>query len=101
MATSNPSHKPPSFFARIGLAFRAFSAVLGNPDAAARLRDDGSIAEPTVAPTAAPTAAPSAAPAAANALKQASPDSALQLLSLLQRDARLIDFVGESLADYS
>ena len=34
-------------------------------------------------------------------LKEASPDSALQLRSLLQREARLIDFAGEDLAGYA
>jgi hypothetical protein len=33
-------------------------------------------------------------------LKDTSPDAALQLLALLQRDARLIDFVGEDLSAY-
>lgn len=94
MATSNDSpspSKPPSFFGRIGLAFRAFSAVLGDPDTAARFRDMRHGAMP----------APAAPPAPATTLRQASPDAALQLLSLLQRDARLIDFTGENLADYS
>jgi hypothetical protein len=34
-------------------------------------------------------------------LVEASPDAALQLLALLQRDARLIDFVGEDLGGYA
>lgn len=34
-------------------------------------------------------------------LKAASPDAALQLLTLLQQDARFIDFVKEDLSDYS
>lgn len=34
-------------------------------------------------------------------LKEASPDAALQLLSLLQQDARFIDFVQEDLAGHS
>jgi hypothetical protein len=97
MATSNDtpsSSQPPSLFARIGLAARAFFAVLGDAGTAARFRDapgGGATAEP-VAPAPAP---------AAPTLRQAGPDAALQLLSLLQRDARLIDFVGENLADYS
>ena len=33
-------------------------------------------------------------------LKEATPDAALQLLGLLQRDARLIDFVQEDIAAY-
>jgi hypothetical protein len=99
MATSNgnpSSSKPPSLFARIGLAFRAFSAVLGDAGTAGRFLDttEGGLPPAPVAP-----AAP--APAPAPTLRQASPDAALQLLSLLQRDARLIDFVGENLADYS
>jgi hypothetical protein len=102
MATSNDSpssSKPPSFLGRIGLAFRAFSAVLGDAETAARFRDAPHGAMP--APAAPPAAAPVAPPAPATTLRQASPDSALQLLSLLQRDARLIDFVGENLADYT
>ena len=94
MATSNdtPSaSKPPSLFARIGLAFRAFSAALGNPERAARILDAPAAATPSPAAPAAP----------APTLRQASPDAALQLLSLLQRDARLIDFAGEDLAGYS
>ncbi|MDW9253446.1 hypothetical protein C7S16_4215 [Burkholderia thailandensis] len=55
---------------------------------------------------AAPAAAPVAPrqPAAASApevIKEATPDAALQLLGLLQRDARLIDFVEEDIAGYS
>ena len=100
MATSNPSSsKPPSLLGRIGLAFRAFSAVLGDPDAATRFRDAPEGAIP--APAAPPTATPASPPAPATTLRQASPDSALQLLALLQREARLIDFTGENLADYS
>jgi hypothetical protein len=34
-------------------------------------------------------------------LKEASPDAALQLLGLLQRDARFIDFVEEDIKGYS
>src|SRR4051812_28380124 len=94
MATPNDtpsSSKPPSLLARIGLAFRAFSAVLGDPGTAARFLETPVAATP----------APVAPPASATSLRQASPDSALQLLALLQRDARLIDFAGENLADYS
>jgi hypothetical protein len=34
-------------------------------------------------------------------LKEASPDAALQLLTLLQQDARFIDFINEDLSDFS
>jgi Domain of unknown function (DUF2760) len=98
MATSNDSPSsstPPSFLGRIRLAFRAFSAVLGDPGTAARFR------EATDGATPVPATPPVARPAPAATLRQTSPDAALQLLSLLQRDARLIDFVGENLGDYS
>ena len=78
--------------ARIGLAFGAFLDVLRDPQVAARLRTGRDGAMP---------AQSAAEPAAAPTLKQASPDAALQLLALLQRDARLIDFVSENLADYT
>ncbi|HUG26476.1 DUF2760 domain-containing protein [Piscinibacter sp.] len=90
--TNTPSPmEPPSLLARIGLAFVAFFDVLRDPEVAARLRTGRDRAMPVAA----------TAPAAPSTLKQASPDAALQLLSLLQRDARLLDFVSESLAEYN
>ncbi|AOK07005.1 DUF2760 domain-containing protein [Burkholderia sp. AU19243] len=96
-----------SFFGRLSLAVGTFFSVLGNREFAAevlRVRDG----VPAVAP--APAApAPAAAPAAAAApvkapapeLREASPQAALQLLGLLQRDARFIDFVEEDIAGYA
>jgi hypothetical protein len=87
----------PSLLRRIPLAFGALFGVLANADLAARyaaLRDG---AEPTPAPAAA-TSAPAPRP---SVLKEPGPDAALQLLALLQRDARLIDFVGEDLGGYA
>jgi len=98
-----------SFLGRISLAVGTFFSILGDGEFAARvqrLRSGAPLAE-TAAPTrAAPAAAPAPAPApapqpAAPALKQASPDAALQLLGLLQRDARFIDFVEEDVTAYS
>jgi hypothetical protein len=89
----------PSLLRRIPLAFGALFGLLANADLAARyaaLRD-GAVPTPTPAP-APVTAAP--APRA-SVLKEPSPDAALQLLALLQRDARLIDFVGEDLGGYA
>jgi hypothetical protein len=81
---------PPSLLRRIPLAFGALFGVLADADLAARyaaLRDG---------------AAPAPAPApAAPVPKEAGPDAALQLLALLQREARLIDFVGEDLSAYA
>jgi hypothetical protein len=82
-----------SLLSRIGLAFSALFGVLGDSELAARFVALRGGAEPVPAPGAAPPTVP--------VLKQASPDAALQLLALLQRDARLIDFVGENLSGYN
>lgn len=80
----------PSFFKRISLAFGSFFSTLSSPDYASRVQD---LREPV--------ATPAPAPAAPAPIKQASPDAALQLLGLLQREARLIDFTQEDLSGYS
>lgn len=98
---TQPSHLP-GFFSRISIAFGALFKSLGDAEFAARVRDDG--VGPTAAP--APAPAPAAAPVAPAApapapLRAPTPDSALQLLSLFQREARLIDFTQENLSGYS
>jgi Domain of unknown function (DUF2760) len=92
-----------SFLGRISLAVGTFFSILGDGEFAARVQRLRSGAPVTAAPapTAAPVATPAAAQPAAPAMKQASPDAALQLLGLLQRDARFIDFVEEDVAGYS
>ncbi|KVH39965.1 hypothetical protein WT01_02070 [Burkholderia cepacia] len=96
-----------SFFGRLSLAVGTFFSVLGNREFAAgvlRVRD-GAPAPVAPAPAAAPAPAPApaAAPVKAPApeLREASPQAALQLLGLLQRDARFIDFVEEDIAGYA
>ncbi|MCA8253009.1 DUF2760 domain-containing protein [Burkholderia sp. AU31624] len=96
-----------SFFGRLSLAVGTFFSVLGNREFAAgvlRVRD-GAPAPVAPAPAAAPapSPAPAAAPVKAPApeLREASPQAALQLLGLLQRDARFIDFVEEDIAGYA
>ena len=87
----------PSVLGRISLAVSAFFRILGDGEFAAavlRVRDGGAAAQ-------AQTQAPSPAPKAAPTLKEASPDAALQLLGLLQRDARFIDFVEEDIKRFS
>lgn len=96
----------PGFFSRLSIAFGAFFKSLGDAEFAARVRDDqvGPVAMPTPAPTAAPTPAPTAAPTPAPTaapLRAPTAESALQLLSLFQREARLIDFTQENLSAYS
>jgi hypothetical protein len=90
----------PSFWGRISLAFGAFFKILGNAEFAARIRD---LEAGPVATPAAPTrsAAPVAPATAAAPLRAPTPEAALQLLSLLQREARLIDFANENLTAYA
>lgn len=100
---STPSNLP-GFFSRLSIAFGALFKSLGDAEFAARVRDDGvgptAAPVPTPAPTPAPTVAPTPAPTPAP-LRAPTPDSALQLLSLFQREARLIDFAHENLTSYS
>ncbi len=96
----------PSLLSRLALAF----SVLFQPALAARVRDlrDG-VAEPAPQPAPAPVtvAAPAPAPAPAPAapppapLREAPHEAALQLLGLLQREARFIDFIEEDVKAYS
>lgn len=113
------SKAPPSLSRRISLAFGSFFGILSRPDFAAdvdRLRTGGAPEALTSLPQpAAPSAAPAPAPAPAASAPAAAPvppvvpatpreadtTAALQLLSLLQREARLVDFVQEDIAAYS
>lgn len=83
-----------SFWSRLPLAFSAFINTLSDPDYASRLQRMNDAASYPPAPVAAPAPAPTP-------LRVATPDAALQLLSLLQREARLIDFTQENLSAYS
>lgn len=105
---SNPANDAkPSFFRRIPLAFGAFFRTLFNAEYAAhidRLRRPVAapiVPEPAPAPEVAPAAPPEPPPPPPPPVKIASPDAALQLLSLLQAEARLIDFTMENLSGYT
>jgi len=87
----------PSFFNRVSLAFSAFFRIVGNPDYAGRI---DKLPEGKDAPVTKP-AAPAEPKPALRILKESSPDAALQLLGILQRDARLIDFAQEDLSAYT
>jgi hypothetical protein len=73
---------------RILLAFRAFFALLFHGALSAELKSELGFAPPPPRPV-----APSAPP-------PPSPASALQLLAILQRDSRLLDFLMEDIASY-
>ncbi|MBY4696466.1 DUF2760 domain-containing protein [Burkholderia latens] len=96
-----------SFFGRLSLAVGTFFSVLANREFAAevlRVRDGvPAVAPAPAAPATAAAPAAAAAPVKAPApeLREASPQAALQLLGLLQRDARFIDFVEEDIAGYA
>jgi hypothetical protein len=95
-AMNNSKPKRLSFPHRIGLAFSAFFRILANEEFAARVqRLDNAPAAP------ASSEKPASPKAASVVMKEASPDAALQLLGLLQRGGRLIDFTQENLATYS
>ncbi|MGK5050329.1 DUF2760 domain-containing protein [Janthinobacterium sp. RB2P8] len=93
----NTSSSHPSFWRRIPLAFGAFFSTLSDAAYAARVEK---LSLPEAAPVVpvAPAPAPAAAPII---LKEATPDAALQLLALLQREARLIDFTQENLGSHA
>jgi hypothetical protein len=95
-----------SFLGRISLAVGTFFSILGDGEFAARVQRLRSGAPMPASPAPAPAPAPAAAPAPAPqpapvVIKQATPDAALQLLGLLQRDARFVDFIEEDVAGYS
>ncbi|NHZ83155.1 DUF2760 domain-containing protein [Massilia sp. CCM 8695] len=100
---SQDNNQRPSFLRRIPIAFGAFFGVLSDADFAGRVERvrHGSIPTPTPAPAPAPVAPVAAAPAPAPKPAAPTPDTALQLLSLFQRDARLIDFTQENLSGFS
>ncbi|MBN3728249.1 DUF2760 domain-containing protein [Burkholderia sp. Ac-20379] len=98
-----------SFAGRLSVAIGSFFAILGNGKLAAEVRDLRNGVAPAAAPVAQkapePVAAkPAPAPAPqppAPVIQAASPDAALQLLGLLQKNARLVDFVEEDIAAYA
>jgi hypothetical protein len=102
---NNSSQPLPSFFSRISIAIGAFFRALSDAEYAARLaRIAAGEPQPSAAPVSAPAPVPAPAPAPAPApvtLRVTTPDAALQLLGLFQREARLIDFTQENLSAYS
>ena len=93
MASRNPS-----FFRRIGLAFSVlFGAELAGR--LVRMRDEAAAADAEAEASAGTEEA--AAPTRPVLVHETTPEAALQLLGLLQRDARFIDFVQEDIGAYS
>jgi len=86
----------PSLLTRISLAFGTFFTIISDRQFAARVQ---SLRAAT--PQTEPSTTPAAAKPAVAPLHEAAPDAALQLLGLLQREARFIDFIQEDIATYS
>lgn len=86
---------------RISQAFRVFFRILGDAEFAGRVARAESGGEPAVRASGAAGAAPpaSAAPTAP-ASTPSKRNDALTLLSLLQREGRLVDFLQESIEAY-
>lgn len=104
------SDAAPSFFTRLFLAWIAYFRVLFDAEFAAgvmRLRD-GTLAlpppereRPEKKPEPAPEKKPEPKKEPAPVLREATPDAALQLLGLLQREGRFIDFLEEDVSGFS
>jgi len=94
------NEQPLPFFSRLALAFGTFFSLLGDPRLAAQVQAvrDGTLAPQPPAPAPVPTPPP---PAPAPVRQTAQVDAALQLLALLQREARFVDFLQEDIAAYS
>jgi Domain of unknown function (DUF2760) len=83
---------------RISLAFRCFFNLLFSGELSAGTLAALHLTKRTAAPAVSKTPGPQA-PAAPPAVKTS--DGALQILGILQRDARLVDFLMEDIAGYS
>jgi hypothetical protein len=86
---------------RLGLSFKAFWRVLRNPTFAEQVRSligGRPLPGPAVAEVAPPTRPVALAPPVKAAPKRS---EALTLLAVLQREARLVDFLKENIAGYA
>ena len=92
--------QPLPFFSRLSIAVGSFFALLGDGSLAARvqtLRGGAPLASEVPPPAPLQTPPPPAAPVRATA----NVDAALQLLALLQRESRFVDFLQEDIGAYS
>ncbi len=89
------TEQSPSFLSRLVLAFQLFFRTLFDAGFAA------SVMRLLNAPQADKATPPTSPVAETPALLETSPDSALQLLGLLQQEGRLVDFLEEDVAQYT
>ena len=83
---------------KIVLAFKCFFALLFSGELSPEILTELNLTKRSGATTSSPKAT---APAAAAAPTVRTADGALQILAILQRDSRLIDFLQEDIAGYS
>lgn len=89
---------------RIALAISSFFAIIARPDFAssvAQLRDGVPTPAPVPPAAPAPVAAPVPTPPVAPVWQAPPETAALQLLGLLQREARFVDFIEQDVAAFS
>lgn len=94
----------PGFFARVGIAFAAFFRALGDAAFAGGvqgLRQGEKLALPATSEKAEPRKKEKSADKPKVVLREAGPEAALQLLTLLQREGRFIDFLEEDVSTFS
>lgn len=86
----------PSFFARLAIAFGTFFRLLGSGAFAARVQalEDADVSAERPSDKGEPEPA-------APVLREANEDAALQLLAILQREGRFVDFLQEDMASFS
>lgn len=85
----------PGFFARLTLALRVFGRILGDGGFACHvLRLDRGESSAVSAPSLVEPPKPTS-------LRETLPESALQLLALLQQEGRFVDFLEENVTAYS
>jgi hypothetical protein len=84
---------------RLSYAFRSFFSILFSGKLPADIAQSFGYVKPVAAkPAAAPAPAPASKPAAPSA---SASDGAAQILGILQRESRLLDFLMEDIAPYS
>ena len=97
--------RPPSFLSRIALSWVAYFRTLFDAEFAAgviRLRSGApALPAPEPEPTPEPPKKKRKPKKKAPVLKTAGPEAALQLLGLLQREGRFIDFLEEDVSGFS
>ncbi len=96
---SDPSSLP--FLTRLWFAYVVFFRVLFNGEYAAQLHSNKALPAPAPEPKLLPKEAPPAPPARVAPPAPPPQDAALQLLALLQREGRFVDFLEEDVAGFA